>query len=159
MAVYLGHSPDHATNALVVLNTRTGLVSPQYHVVFDDDFTTTKSLKTDTLPTNWKVLFPSLSTCLDDAQAITHTLADEWQDPSPLEAPSHPPLRPRIITFIDEKEQRELLSRSPSFINVSPHDPSSYTSTSSAFPSPTHASSTKSNHSVKPPPVLKKPTH
>ena len=84
MAVYLGHSPDHATNAPLVLNTRTGLVSPQYHVVFDDDFTTTKSLKTDTLPTNWKVLFPSLSTCLDDAQAITHTLADEWQDPHHL---------------------------------------------------------------------------
>ena len=32
--VYLGHSPDHASNVALVLNLATGLVSPQYHVVF-----------------------------------------------------------------------------------------------------------------------------
>ena len=37
--VYLGHSPDHASNVALVLSLTTGLVSPQYHVVFDDDFT------------------------------------------------------------------------------------------------------------------------
>ena len=31
--VYLGHSPDHASNVALVLNLATGLVSPQYHVV------------------------------------------------------------------------------------------------------------------------------
>jgi hypothetical protein len=51
MAVYLGHSPEHATSVPIVLNTITGLVSPQFHVVFDDAFTTTNhqkpSLKSD----------------------------------------------------------------------------------------------------------------
>ena len=38
--VYLGHSPDHASNVALILSLTTGLVSPQYHVVFDDNFTT-----------------------------------------------------------------------------------------------------------------------
>ena len=36
--VYLGHSPEHASNVALVLNLSTGLVSPQYLLVFDDTF-------------------------------------------------------------------------------------------------------------------------
>ncbi len=57
MAIYLGNSPDHATSVPLVMNTSTGLVSPQYHLVFDDSFTTTKSLETNNIPTNWPELF------------------------------------------------------------------------------------------------------
>ena len=42
--VYLGHSPAHAGNVALVLNLKTGHVSPQYHVVFDDDFSTVSYL-------------------------------------------------------------------------------------------------------------------
>ena len=38
--IYLGHSPVHAGNVALVLNLQTGHVSPQYHIVFDDEFTT-----------------------------------------------------------------------------------------------------------------------
>jgi hypothetical protein len=37
---YLGPSPNHASSVPLVLNLQSGLVSPQYHVVFDDNFTT-----------------------------------------------------------------------------------------------------------------------
>ena len=37
---YIGVSPSHAENIALVLNNRTGYISPQYHVVFDDWFET-----------------------------------------------------------------------------------------------------------------------
>ena len=38
--VMMGHSPKHASTVPVVLNTDTGTITPQFHVVFDDWFTT-----------------------------------------------------------------------------------------------------------------------
>ena len=54
--VYLGRSPSHAGNVALVLNLETGLVSPQYHVVFDDEFTTVQYLASLTPPPNWSKL-------------------------------------------------------------------------------------------------------
>jgi hypothetical protein len=56
VGVYLGFSPDHASSVPLVLSTTTGLVSPQFHVVYDDNFTTTKCLETNVLPSNWPLL-------------------------------------------------------------------------------------------------------
>ena len=36
LGIYLGFSPTHARSVALVLNPQTGLVSPQYHVKFDD---------------------------------------------------------------------------------------------------------------------------
>ena len=38
LRVYLGPSPNHARSVALVLNPRTGHVSPQFHVKFDDFF-------------------------------------------------------------------------------------------------------------------------
>ncbi|MHA7927723.1 MAG: hypothetical protein ACX936_21195, partial [Marinobacter sp.] len=38
--LYLGYSPDHSSTVSRVLNLRTGHVSPQYHIVCDDHFST-----------------------------------------------------------------------------------------------------------------------
>ena len=38
--VYLGHSPFHAGLVSLILNPETGYVSPQFYVVFDDEFST-----------------------------------------------------------------------------------------------------------------------
>ncbi len=38
LGVYLGYSPEHASSVALVLNLKTGHVSPQFHVVFDDKF-------------------------------------------------------------------------------------------------------------------------
>ena len=54
--VYLGHSPNHAGSVALVLHLRTGLVSPQYHLVFDDEFSTVPYLSSTTEPPNWLTL-------------------------------------------------------------------------------------------------------
>jgi hypothetical protein len=42
--IFLGHSSDHASNVALVLNPETGHISNQYHLIYDNDFTTlTKS--------------------------------------------------------------------------------------------------------------------
>eukprot|EP00978_Attheya_sp_CCMP212_P031934 scaffold122559_cov58-Attheya_sp.AAC.4 len=40
VGIYLGMSPQHAQSVALVLNIKTGLVSPQFHVEFDDLFET-----------------------------------------------------------------------------------------------------------------------
>ena len=42
LGLYLGRSEAHAQSVALVLNLSTGLVSPQYHVAFDDQFETLK---------------------------------------------------------------------------------------------------------------------
>eukprot|EP00978_Attheya_sp_CCMP212_P006292 scaffold14257_cov69-Attheya_sp.AAC.1 len=66
--VYLGHSPFHAGSVALVLNTATGHVSPQYHVVFDDDFTTVASMRTGIIPSNWADLVSRSSELATDEQ-------------------------------------------------------------------------------------------
>ena len=41
---FLGYSPDHASSVALILNTRTGYISPQFHVVFDDFFETVRGV-------------------------------------------------------------------------------------------------------------------
>jgi hypothetical protein len=87
MAIYLGRSPHHATNVPLVMNIATGLVSPQFHVVYDDHFSTTQSFETNTLPPNWIHLFQERSdNVLADNPILrdAHTLGPEWDDPVPL---------------------------------------------------------------------------
>jgi hypothetical protein len=40
MGVFIGHSLQHSSNVPVVYNPRTTHISPQFHVIFDDQFTT-----------------------------------------------------------------------------------------------------------------------
>ena len=52
MGIYIGTSPQHARNIALVLDTTTGLVSPQFHVVFDPTFSTSKHNKN---PNTWAI--------------------------------------------------------------------------------------------------------
>ena len=58
---YLGHSPAHAGSFALVLNPGNGHVSPQYHLVFDDNFTTVGSMCDTLIPPNWKDLVTNSS--------------------------------------------------------------------------------------------------
>ena len=53
IGIFLCHSPHHASSVPLVLSTQTGLVSPQLHCVFDDDFDTVKKEQADT--SIWKI--------------------------------------------------------------------------------------------------------
>lgn len=56
LGVYLGFSPYHASSVALVLNSRTGLVSPQFHVTFDDDFSTLPYIRSSRQPPHWEKL-------------------------------------------------------------------------------------------------------
>ena len=56
LGIYLGHSPSHAGSVALVMNTNTGLVSPQFHLIFDDNFETVPHLRAGTVTENWAYL-------------------------------------------------------------------------------------------------------
>ena len=58
LGVYLSPSPSHACTVALILNPRTGHVSPQFHVKFDDFFETVGDNPTDmdTPEPTWKYL-------------------------------------------------------------------------------------------------------
>ena len=52
MGIYLGQSPQHNRNIALVLNRDNGLVSPQFHIICDNNFTTVVD---DSSNANWMV--------------------------------------------------------------------------------------------------------
>jgi hypothetical protein len=65
MCIYVGRSPSHASNVALILNSRTGHVLLQFHVVYDDDFTTVPYLRTAAVPPHWaKLVCASLTISL-----------------------------------------------------------------------------------------------
>ena len=56
LGIYVGHSSAHAGNVALFLNPKTGLVSPKYHVVYDDQFRTFHHMRDLKVPPNWAQL-------------------------------------------------------------------------------------------------------
>ena len=75
VGVYVGHSPHHAGSVALVLNLSTGHVSPQFHVVFDDDFSTVPNLRHGSEPSNWASLFEHSR---EQSTTEAYKLAQEW---------------------------------------------------------------------------------
>ena len=61
VGVYLGRSKHHAADVSLILNTKTDFITPQYHVLFDDDFHTVTSASEDDEIEVWKGLFKTNS--------------------------------------------------------------------------------------------------
>ena len=56
-SIFLGKSRHLSGNISLVLNCTTRNVILQFHLVFDDSFTTVTKNSTNTFPTNWDTLF------------------------------------------------------------------------------------------------------
>jgi hypothetical protein len=63
--IFLGFSPQHSTNVYLVLNPETGSITPQFHVVFDEQFST---------------VMVDMSLDHDDALKVWDTLLDNGYD-------------------------------------------------------------------------------
>ena len=50
--IYIGHSLFHAVSVSLVINSETGHVSPQFHVVFDGEFSTVPFMGEGKIPPN-----------------------------------------------------------------------------------------------------------
>ena len=75
LGIYVGHSPAHAGSVELVLNPKTGLVSPQYHVVYDDQFSTFHHMCDLTVPPNWAQLVQNSSKLVTTEQ---YDLTKTW---------------------------------------------------------------------------------
>ena len=53
VGTYLGHSTFHSGSVTLVINPETGHVSPQFHVVFDDEFYTVPFIREGVITPNW----------------------------------------------------------------------------------------------------------
>ena len=84
MGIYVGRSPSHASNVGLILNPRTGHVSPQFHVVYDDDFTTVPYLRSVYVPPHWAQLIEASS----HLEVQTGRQVGTWQSLPELEIDS-----------------------------------------------------------------------
>ena len=82
LGIYVGHSPAHAGSVALVLNPRTGLVSPQYHVVYEDQFITVHHMRDLKVPPNWAQLVQNSSELVTTEQYdLTKTWFEGQDDP------------------------------------------------------------------------------
>ena len=75
IGVYLGDLPFPTRSVALVWNPNTGRVSPQYHVVFDNYFSTVTFMEASTIPRNWEDLVKYSS---ERATTKDVTLEDTW---------------------------------------------------------------------------------
>jgi hypothetical protein len=86
--IFLGFSPHHSTNVSLVLNPVTGSITPQYHVVFDEKFSTTVSTVTEDSPTSAVYLWDTLRA---DGYEQHQCLQDSSDDLLPPDSFLEPP--------------------------------------------------------------------
>jgi hypothetical protein len=92
VGLYLGPSPQHARSVHLVLNIATGLVSPQFHVSFDDHFETTRQGAADLLPkSQWQVQ-AHFSDSDDNSKSVELKKTRETRAPDVSVLPSLSPL-------------------------------------------------------------------
>ena len=56
LGIYLGFSPCHSCDVALVMSPTTGNLSPQFHVVFDNEFSTLPFLRQQQTPPHWSTL-------------------------------------------------------------------------------------------------------
>ena len=87
----MGHSPSHAGSVTQVLNPTSGHVLPQFHLVFNNTFSTAPHMREGTIPTHWAELVRnSTELTTDEKIDIAKTWFEGTTDPtdvSPLDAP------------------------------------------------------------------------
>ena len=81
VGIFLCHSPHQATSVPLILSTQTGLVSPQFHCVFDDWFETVKNEPNDTSVWLQKAHFRTLAS--DKTNDLLISLSTNAQAPTP----------------------------------------------------------------------------
>ena len=93
--VFMGFSHLHSSEVRLVLNLDTGSITPQYHVVFDDHFSTVSSVERENdPPDNWAELCLENATYIpnetvkstnETSQVMPNTLDLEWLTPNEQE--------------------------------------------------------------------------
>ena len=80
--IFVGFLPHHSSLIPLVLNTRTGKISPQFHVVFNDWFASVTSVGGDEAfdPSQWQELFTTSRYQYMFNLTDPNVLSEEWID-------------------------------------------------------------------------------
>ena len=144
--IYLGHSPCHASSVALVLNLKTGLISPQYHIVYDDEFTTVKYLESLTPPPHWEHL---VRTAFEKRSDLSDKISSSWLFPS--EPSPRSPNKPSTDEDIPPQRQKPTTSTTDSrrvtFLDTGEQQP----------PQPNHLSTTTPPNLREPVSILRTP--
>ncbi len=133
VGVYVGSSPEHASSVPLVLSTITGLVSPQFHGVFDDSFSTVECLQTNKIPPNWPILLNKSAVSYVDTDFSKTNLYDRsW---------FQPPQRESISPTSSHTAPTTVPNQAPLETTISPVTP-----TNAPFATPVHVSSSTHAH-------------
>ena len=82
IGIFLCHSPHHVSSVLLILSTQTGLVGPQFHCVFDNNFDTVKKEQADT--SIWKAKAHLQETKERAAEVTTQSLLISGSNHQPV---------------------------------------------------------------------------
>jgi hypothetical protein len=122
---FLGFSSSHSTSVSLILNIQTGSISPQFHVVFDEKFTTVSSghvvsdrheaiLDLLRQPGSRENLLDDIWDPLEDGPAPE--LSDEWLNPNEISAKES-----RLRNHLrDHRDRHRFDSDSPPLVDLSP---------------------------------------
>ena len=113
--LFVGFSPHHSSNVPLILNLSTGSISPQFHVVFDDQFSSVESMIIDEQPPSFWNEFDldSHTTQIPLDRDSNATLSNEWL--------SAPDLEERSRSFARSNKIRRKFNPSSSTNAVSDH--------------------------------------
>ena len=109
MGIYVGHSPSHSGSVALVLNPKTGHVSPQYHVIFDESFTTVPYMNEHQVPPNWSDLVTNSRELVTDEQFdlaktwLASTVSQEQEAPSGVHTMNNHPETSGSNLILDEQ--------------------------------------------------------
>ena len=92
--IYIGQLPFHEGSVALVLNPETGHVSPQFHVVLDNEFSTVPFMREVTIPLNWTDLSKHSS---QSGAPDNIDLRDNWSNPDLEEYPRKNPTYMPIV--------------------------------------------------------------
>jgi hypothetical protein len=107
MGQFLGFSGDHSSSIGLIRNIRTGYLSPQFHVVYDERFETVASELTIDLSELWIDLFKNSRDVYNEGHDISvdgplPPLADEWREQG--EEDNIPPPKQGEVTDEDQDD-------------------------------------------------------
>ena len=84
---FVGYSKEHASNAGLILNPTTGFISPQYHVLYDDEFQTVpgcdENQQQNLLEADWATVIErqggsEINYRIEDQDMVPDELDDSW---------------------------------------------------------------------------------
>jgi hypothetical protein len=83
LGAYLGHSPQHAPTVGLILSLKMGLLSPQFHVTYDDLFETTRGVQSPDLPPSlWQQIAGFTTPVSLETPSTITTITKESQVPN-----------------------------------------------------------------------------